>query len=743
MSLLFRHVRNSVLRAPAQSAVLLLTVLLSALVFAFSFEVFSAVRGEQNFFDTGAARADILVTAADSRFIERAAAEEAAGAEASAGYFVLPAYDGEGIVSGAGIDLREADGIFEFAFTSYGEVTDATVGSVAFVTERFAASRSLSVGDSFTLRLLGTEKEYTVQGINRFALCGQFDVLVDAAGAVGVLASVSPVFALFDSENMPCSALYLRLPAGADLSAAEEAVRALPQYAGAEVSLLGEREEGTAFEDALMDIFMGALLIFVATVACVLVYFSLGILGEKRAEQTEAFLLAGMPRGAMFFALCAETAVYAALGTALGLAAAVPCLHLFGAAHFTYAFPRLTAGGAGLTFALEFVSAACALLAGRALSSKRGARKEGRPLAAAPSAAALAACVLCAFFLPVRAAYVAALGGLISLILLLLTGLPPLLRALGARSGRERGGLGFSLAAKNCARVLPLHSVARILSILLSVLVVLCACFAYCSEQVSVYERYFSCDYVVAGAGEGAAEEVLSLRGTEGVASLYCANALFEDGRSILLLSCSDPSYFSFEAPVPRGNELALPSSVAAMYGKEEGDEVTLTAAGQARTFTVTLYEGEGYSAFFDASRFGLRANVLLVRAAGGEAYLEALSEALALEGAVIGRPDALLRSQNFFVDLFVAAMQVFTYGTVAVALLGAVDLVCVSYARRRREFVCFRLAGMPGGALARMLACEGAILLGVVLLSAAAGGGLLVALLDCGMRSFGYSLWI
>lgn len=742
MSLLFRHIRTSVLRAPAQSAVLLLTVLLSALVFSFSFEAFSAVQGEQNFFDTGAARADLLVTSAESRFIERAAAEEATGAEAAAGYFVLPAYDGQGAVSGAGIDLYEADGIFEFAFTSYGEVTDATVDAVAFVSERFAASRSLSVGDSFALRLLGAEKEYTVQGINRFAMCGQFDVLVNAAGAVGVLASVSPAFALFDGEDMPCNALYLRLPAGADLAAAAEALRALPQYAGAEISLLGEREAGTAFEDALMDIFMGALLIFVATVASVLVYFSLGILAERRARQTDAFLLAGMPPRAMFAALCIETAVYAAVGTALGLALSAAFLQLFGAAHFTYAFPRLTGGGVGLTFALEFVSAAFALLTCR-FSARGGERKEGGPLAAWLSAAALAACALCAFFLPVRAAYIAALGGLIALILLLLTGLPQLLRAFGGRPGRERGGVALSLAAKNCARVLPLHSVARILSILLSVLVVLLACFSYCSEQVSVYERYFSCDYVVAGAGEGAAQKVLAAEGTEGVASLYCANALFEDGRSVLLLSCSDPSYFSFAAPAPRGNELALPATIAAMYGKGEGDEISLTAAGQVRTFSVTLYEGEGYSAFFDAAHFGLRPNVLLVRASGGEQYLETLTDALAFEGAVIGRPDALLRSQNFFVDLFVSAMQVFTYGTVAVALLGAVNLVCVSYARRRQEFACFRLAGMPGGVLARMLACEGALLLLTVLLSAAAGGGLLAALLDRGMRSFGYSLWV
>lgn len=757
MKLLFRHIKNSVRRSPAQSLVLLLTVLLSAVIFSFVFEMFYSVREERAFYDRGSyGSADIAVTAGEgeTRFLtESALGQTAARFAAVGGYFVLPSYDEEGAVLGAAADLYTVGGIFDFYFTQYAQVDSVTVQSAAFVSEDFASSRGLSLGSTFSLRLLGVEKEYVVRGVNRYPLCGKFDVLVHAEGALGALASVSPAFAAFDAQNLPYNSLFLRLSEGEDVAAAVEELRALPSLQGYAVESCAVSETRERFNDMLMDIFLTAVLVFASVIACVLVFFSLNIIASRRAAETRSFALAGTPPGKLFASFCIETAVYVVCGTLLGFAVSSAVLRAVGGWVFTYAAPRLTWKGALICAAAELATGAAAVLSYRLASARklRPERADRRPLITAAAAAALAAAAVCAFALPVRLRYCASVLGLVAFLSLLLFGVPllvgkcaRLLSRLGERGG-SRGGVLFSYAAKNVSRVPELLNVCRILSILLSVVAVLLACFGYSQKQIDLSLNFFRCDYVVMQADESAAARIAAEQGTQACAEAYLGQAMFSDGKSMLALSLQDVSFVSEAPPRPEGDGIVLPREVAALYGFALGDPVPLEIAGVRCEFVLSGYSGgPDYIAFINAEHFGLAENILLVRAEpdAGEDYLAAITEQVALSGALVQSGLSLLRSQYLFAELFLRVMGLFTFGTVAITALGAFNLVGVSYARRRKEMNSFRLAGMTGKDVARMVACEAAVLCAFVLALAAAGGALLCVLLDCGMRSFGYRLF-
>ncbi len=758
MSLVFKHLIRSVILKPGQSLVLLLTVFLSAVIFACSYEVIAAIYDERNIATAAEfGSADIVITAnaaTGDRFTSAAGLDGADGIAVAGGYYSIPAYDSEGAVFGAATDFASVSELFTFCFTDYGRLTQANVNTSVFISSQYACSRGLALGDRVTLSFLGTEKSFTVCGINRYPMFGAYDVLVNAEGACALLARISPVFAVFGGDNLPYSTLVVKVKDGADAASVAETIRNLPAYSDRNVELCSVSEQRLGFENMLQNILLTAIIVLAAVVAVVLVFFSLDIISAQRTEATRAFLMAGVPPRKLFAAEATETFIYLFLGCAAGLVVSSVLLGAVGRLGFVYAVVSLSLRSVVICCAAEAAVGAVALVLRRTTlrSVRRGKARTVAVLVAA--AVAVAGAAIAAVVLPVGYGWYASVVALFGFLALVLCGMLPLLRAVSravsAAAGRsDKPARATALiAAKNIGRVEGLLNVSRLLTVLFSVLIVFAVCLSYCDRQVNEATGYFNCDFVVFGATDAAAEEI---KGSDGICDSCMAffddNAEFYDGRNIFAVSAEDGSFITYSPAVgPSGNEIVLSEAVASLYGLKAGDAVTLTVGGEERQFVLSESESEAdYVAYIDAGYCGLSGNMLLVRAEEGADKAEAerrLAQMLAVYGLLVEDAESVLAAQSSFMITFMRAVSAFICGIFAASAIGAVNLTGVSYAKRRAERQSLRIVGVTRRKIADITAFEGIYMAVISLLTAAAGGTYLCAMLNCGMLSFGFALF-
>ncbi len=747
--MLFRHIKNSVLRAPYQALILLLTVFFSAIIFVSVSEVQFSVREERNataFLKYGNAQI-VLEPGAESasRYLAVSDVELSEGALVS-GYFALPveAY-GETALGGA-TDFATVGNVFEFSFTAYQEVGEGEAGNALFITEEFAKAHALALGDEVELKLLGVPKVYRVCGINRYDFFGRYELLVQAEGALGVLSTVSPVFAAFDGENFPCNYVYIRLAEGQ--SVAENLARlnaGLSAY-GWTANECADGLEEYAWKTSNFMIVL--LLILSMLIAWVLVGFSLRILGEKREEEMRVFWLSGISQNKIFLAFCIEIFLYLAVGTAGGIAASTLFLRLLNNQGLRYALLRLTWRGACIAVLSELAVGGLALTSYRlSLAAVRKPRNTRSGKWLIGCLVGLLVSLVGCLALPVRWRLAFALAALAFALLALLLSASPFCKGvskgLGARfDKRGRGSPHLVLAAKNCANMREVHNIYRIVNIVLSLAIVLAAGFGYFNNQLNSAREYFQCDYLVLNAGESVATVVEQVEGVEGASAGFVGKAEFLSGESIALIDVA-PSYFNGKGDMPTGDGICLPKATARLHGLRVGDRLTLRLFGEEYAFTLTGYSGKAsFYAYINAEYYGFRRNTIFVKANDGEETLAALTQEVSSYGAIVGEPQSLLETRIRVAESFNRLMGSYLGLVFTLSAIGCINLVWVCYARRKKQFADLIMVGMTKGEVAKMIAMEGAVLLLSVIAVSAVCGGLLCIALDGGMQAFGFSLF-
>ncbi len=758
MKALFTHVVKSIRRSPWQTIFLLFTVFLSAIIFVSIYQVNESVR-QENFISAQVkyGEVDVVATADEDgasrylsvRDVQSVLEEENALAD---GYFILPVADGEGTLLGAAANLQTIDDFAFFAFEEYRAFAQTEINSTLFVSRAFARERGLLLGQELTVRLLGKEKTYVVRGINAHRFFGEYDLLVNGEGALGVLTGVSPVFSVFDGQNLPCSELLIKAAEGGDVASLTEKINdALLPFGW------GATESGgldSKYFDLVTDVLMGVIFLFSLVVAGMLVGFSLKILSEKRRKETQVFLLSGMPPSKIFLAFCIEVFAVLAVGTLLGIVTAAVFLENM-AVGFDYATLGLSVKGGLVCCLAETLVGGVVLFVHGVSSQGRRVPKKRRGRICLCSLLALLIFSVASVILPVRSRWIFAILALFAFLSSLVFGVEPLSRGIARALSPKRKDEGarvrpaLTLAAKNNANILEIRNVYRVLCSLLSVVVVVLACVGMCNRQYEATVGYFRCDYIVANAN-GAVQAIEELENTEGCSSTFYVSASLPDGKKIPLFDTEDISYVGEDLKaeaVPTGNGICLSKVFARLYGLSLGDKIDLTVHHKTYEFVLTGYCGETATvAFIDAKACGFRESLLLVRQKEGtdrEEYLTALTETLAAHGAVIQRPNDLFKSRISFAYNFKNLINDYVGLLIPLALLGCFNLVWVSYARRRKQFADFMTVGMTKGDVARMIACEGSIVLVVTLVLSALGGGLLCGLLDAGMQSFGFRLFV
>ncbi len=748
MRLLFRHIKNSVLRTPYQALILLLTVFFSAIIFAGVCEVQLSVREERIL---GAqlknGRAEIVLEpSAESASRYLTVADTGLDEKHVSGYFALPleVYGETGLAGAA--DFDTVGNVFDFSFLAYEECTEAEASSAVFVTAGFAEKYGLALGDEVEVTLLGRARVYTVRGINQYDFFGRYALLLQAEGALGVLSSISPVFAAFDEAHLPCNYIYVDYE-GEGL---EDTMSALNK----KLSAFGWRAEicsyGLDEYTWKMANFMIVLLLLLSMViAWVLVGFSLRILGEKRQEEMNIFWQSGMPQSKIFLAFCVEIFFYLVIGTAAGIAVAILFLELLDSVGLYYAVLRLTWRGVLVAVGAELAVGGMSLFTYKlSLSRVKKPResKAGRWLAVCLGAVVL--CMLGCLALPIKKRVFAAVGVLAFAIGVLLLSAKPFCRWISSlfasRFDRKgRGSPHFVLATKNCANIGEIHNVYRILNILLSIAVILTVGFSYFNWRLDTANEFFRFEYILLNAGESAVAAVEEVEGVDSVCAAFVGESKFESGEKLHLIDV-DLSYFDGEGEMPTGDGICLPQTIADLQGLKIGDACSVEMFGGAYTFTVVGYSGkDAFFAYIDADYYGFRKNMVFVKGEKSEQTLAALTESVAVYGAIIEKPESLLASTIRIAESFNRLMGAYLGLVFALSAIGCVNLVWVCYARRRKQFSDLMMVGMTKGEVAKMIVMEGTVILLSVLLVSGVCSGLLCVALDNGMRSFGFRLFV
>lgn len=758
MRLVLKHIARSIRRAPLQTAVVIFTLFLAAFTFAFSLSVMNALSAERQLQRASEyGRADISVTvssASPSRFLSASALREIAGEGGLvSGYFSLPASVEGGYVWAAAADFGGVDGLFDFVFTEYGRVTEGTLNTSAFITQSFANAHGLKTGDAVTVRLLSTEKRFTVQGISRYPFFGQYDLLVNASGAVGILSAQSPVFAAFDGENLPYNALFARLVDPSSAAAVAEALQNTV-YAGHVVSVHAG-STAAEYDDMLLVVVQTVMVALSVCVASIILYCSVNIISRKREEETKNFLLAGATARMTSAAFVAEMAAYLLVGGAAGLAVAALLLHAAAPwVGFVYAPVYLTPAAALFAAVASVAVVAIALVFHFSGLGRRAGRNRGAKTVALVALGGMIVAGLCFLLLPVRLHHIPAFASGICFILFVLSGVPLCMgrgfRKLAAAADGSRAPFPAPAryALKNLVRVKELHNACRLLCVVVTAVIGMSACFRYGNLLLTFNDRFLDCQYVAVNASQSCEEEIKNLPLTEECGrACFCDDATFPDGKTITLVSFGSAAFIrECYAPVrlPQGDQLLLPESVAKLYGFSVGDSVTLASCGRTLVFTLAGYtEGKGYFAYFDSVYYGLPRNILLIKSPCGDAaYERQLEEIASSDLALVGSADVLSDGQSSQISAFLRAFALFFACNVAISAVGVINLVGYGYARRKREFTDYLLCGTSRGELNQMIAFEVLLFIAVALAVSAAGGALVCAWINGGMGAFGYALF-
>ncbi len=751
MRLLLRHILKSILRAPLQTLILIVTIAFSATIFTCVSDVSFAISQEISISHKASyGEADLAIhPISGNGYVAENSLKKHSSLGEFSGYFSLPVYDENGSIMGAGADFYKINEFFDFDLVEVKELKKDELNGSVFISKQLADERNLRVGSQLKLSVLDQEKTYLVSGINSFRFFGSYDVLLNAEEAIGKLSSVSPVFSVFSKDNLPLSTVCVKLNEGVNLGAAIERLNSsLNEY-----GYVAEKVETTEVDYwiFLTNLLVYVLLAFSCVAAFILVGFSVGIISKKRREEMRAFALCGASQKSIFISFCAEIFLCLIIGVCLGLTTAYFILNNLLSVNFE--FFKLTLSFRGIITAVlcELLMTVILLFRFKKESSSLEVKKP-KSLAKLWLIAFIFGIGLLAisFFLKPSARLYTAIVCSVLIVLAVVFGVPALIKLLAKLIVRLSSKLNEKirptlwLSAKNTLETGELQNVYRILATVFSLIMVMNVSVAFSQSQIDGFCDFFKADYVVYGAGSDAQAAVENLKGTKQVEYAFFIKGYFKDGKNAMLADCSNAEFLSdYPQVYPTGNGIILNKSICSLYGVSIGDDIEITFnTNQKMTFVLQGYTdnpvGIGY---INSAAVGLKKDVLLLRGEGAD-YLKTLTKTLQPFGAVVQEKTALLRTQIHLASSFNNVIRVYGILIFTITLTGSLNLAWVCYMRRRQHFKALRTVGVTKKELTLTVIFEWVGIIIAVSTIAFVCGDLLTLCLDGALNAFGQTLF-
>ncbi len=735
MKLLIKHLIRSIIKSPVQSIVIFLCVVFSALIFSCLEPIYTAIESERTFeYTQKYGMSDVCVSAdisGDKMYVTLSDVKNKLPKNTVVtSFFVLPASNSDGALMAVALDFYTIQNMFDIHLTSSVPIPENELSNAIIISSDIAEMYSLSVGDEFVFKLLSSEKRYKIYGINEYRFFGEYDIIVHAPSALDELSSVSPVFSVFDQNNFPCSKIFIR-------GNAEEIVNSL---SGIGLNVVISQNTGV-FLDGLAFVILIALLTMSVVLGSVLLGFSLEILGRRRSAEFKLFCVAGVSEKTAFSAFCAEIFVYIALGGSAGILLGGAFLK-FISKIFENSVPVLSKISVLIT-AVALIFVGCISLFIYRYMSSRDIRVKRKKVKKGFLSIALALfCVLSvlAFVVPISFRAFTSVAVFVIWVLLIIFGMKPLCHGISGllSSNRLHLPVPLMLAGKNNLHIPELHNVYRILCITASVSMVLTSAVSNYDRRIKSVSEMFTCDCIVMGNGIEDVEKAEKLEGTVWAEKGFFAEATFEDGRPLYLVDAPQSAVAGETVP-EKG--ISLSKNMAELYGLDIGDDVTFKISGKTYSLPLESYLNDGTAfVFANVDTLGLTDNVLLIRSDGSNSYISRLSAEFSMLGAVARETDSVFAPRMRAVKVMQSVLEAYTYIIILSVALGVINLVCVSYLRRKSEFRALNTLGAEKQAVGAVIICELLIALTVCTVLCLISGTLLSELLRVVVGTFGYS---
>lgn len=669
------------------------------------------------------------------------------------------------------VDLQAADRFYRFEYLQYGRFTQEELNTSAVLSQSAAERYGLAVGDSFTVSVLGEQFTYTVQAVAAdTGLLAHSEALVAVEGMRALLSARIPAIASLGDAFVPYTRLMIRTAEGVDAAEILQRLQEAPAFEKMSVRITDNPQQFFFVTTAQsLAVWLPCILLMLLT--ALLLVTCLQALQQQRSCENALFCSCGASKRQLSALLLTECAVYAILGTGIGLLAAGPMLHALGALFSWLTEPPKVTLGAALFGALwaMLLMGGCVLwhLRGQnALSLTQALQQtDAEPTEqSAPRRLRLFPLLLTVLFLlllfllSVSVRYVAALGVLLTVLWNAYLLLPQLLRQAATGLVRlterqKRPHPVVLLAWKNIRQSRALRRSGSLLVLLFAGLLTLLSCTDVAQAQVLDLNQSILSDYVAVSADRTAARQLQQLDCVDGVLPFSNHSSAKLDGQYIafgISTAESPAGFLTFDAlpkEHPVGNQLALSTGLARLLGKGVGDTVTVELEGVSRSLVISeLLQTHSHLAVYDAQFFGISHRMLLINlkeSANVANAADALSAVLAQNGAVLLSKEAVYGTMPVTVTAYVRLFQYAGAGAGVLTLAGGIMVLAQQYRVRKNERHLLRICGMKKTALMLLQVMELLFTLLLVLLFSAVLWFILCWIVDAGIASFGFTLFL
>jgi len=778
MKLFCKHLFGLICRFPLQPLFILCTVICSVAVAVTSVQLSVAftrhageVAGEQE------QLGDLLISMradSDVRMLFCEDAEELVGTDGSViGEFRLSGFlesgETETFLSVSAVCLEAADAFYQFHYSEYGVFTEETRATSAILSEAAAREQGLSLGDSFTLRVLGEEFPFTVRAIaGGEGLLTKSEVLIDIACIRQTLASRVPAIAALGDAFVPYTTLMVRLSDPAQGEAVKERLEGDERFADKTVEMTAKPAQ-YRFLVLTQSLVLWLPSLLILLLAALILLQSLQHLQEQRRVDTALFCACGASARHLGLFLVLESGFYAALGACFGVLLSIPMLrHLSGIYNWPD-FPLLPQPFAvcfGIFWAILLIEG-CTLLhlwRRRTLPLAEQLREvEGADLSQPRRREwILPLCVsgiawICAVCAPIDLRFVPAIALLVAMIWLLFVTLPlffyGLARILRGGVDRRRYVSGtWMLTVKRLLGCTVLRHVGRLTTVLLSLLLTVTVCVQVLEAQLNGLFHSVVADTVAVYADERTAEQVAAHPDVESVLRFtYLPLIEVGDGYTAFAFSAADaPEGFlelqGMPEEMPKGERVALSVGLAELLGVDVGDRVRVSVNGMEAWLTVSeVMASNIHFVVCDVTAFGIEHPFLAIRLRSGAdpRASESIVALLEQNGASRIEKEEIFNSMPRTITSHIRLLRLSLVVSAALTVIGCAHVLIRFYSSQRRERALLVQNGMTRAGIARLYLAELGLLLAVSLFLAVLCGALLCKLVDLGIRSFGMRLFL
>lgn len=780
MAVFLKHILRTVKKAPIQPLLIFLTIILSVSVgvTAFRFGSVFFLRAEE-MGNEEIALGDITVTAKSERsngILFDSEAKKLLGDRAEVlGDFSLVVFrDGENgkkqPIFASAVDLEAADRFFLFDYYEYGEFNEGNVDRAVIISKSYSEKSGLHVGDTFEISVLNKKTEYTVEAVaENSGLLTKKDILLPIENIIRLLSERSVFIASLGNSFEPYNRLMIKCANGENAGEIADILSKSSLMSGCRIDNMADNTEGKSF--AIFEsiaILMLSVLVFGLSI--LLIITSQSLMQKQRATEYALFCAAGASRGHIAALQYAESLIYAAVGSVVGILLS-PYMLEYAISLFSWQKYSVAVGFEGIIFgvvlslALTFIGTFLTvhrdekrdltLLLGEGNYPKTSKDGYGALIC---TGALTVICIIVTLLCKVKYRYMPMLLAIISFAVLIYVSSGHILSAFASlmermRMRREKtGGFGL-LAVKSLKNNNSLRHSGRLLCVLFSLLCAIFICSGELTRQYNAFDNIIKGEIITVNLNADMAERIKKVPSVKGVSTFYYSDAVMINGKyEVMTLFTSGDSEACISEDfcpdnLPDKGEIVLSASVARLIGATAGEFVNVEINGVShRAKIIEVCHIKVPMVYMDCSYVPANVKMNCIKledgiGVGDEACGEIVADILASGAQIIDEKEiigTIMNTLDGFTSLIVATVIM----AVIISFVGCSNVFSYTVLSRKREREILRLCGMENKSVVSMHILEAVITVVIALVVGVICGAIICLGLNVCLNSFGFALF-